>query len=389
MEEHAPVLCEICQCGDWQSLTDPHPDRSVTTPGKIVNRPLGKGQCRACGFVQRINGSRLGLSNFYEREYSTYFERPGAGTFDAARYVVMARWVHDAIAPYQPRSIVDVGCGRGWAMTETQKLFPNAKVTGIEPSVDNSRVARENGLTVVTARLAEAGNAVNELDLAYANNVIQHATSARAFMKDLLSLVGQKGLVVLTCPDATIPGNEMLWADQSFSFAPEHLVRLAHECGFIVKGWCRPPDVVSLIGKQLVILSKEGHHQSYPSDAPENFDVAKNIELRERYLSGWSSLDAYLVHRVRNAKRVFNFGASMWSHLLRAYCPEYWSRVRACVVDGFTGTFMDRSVLPNVDQIEQNDQIVLGTNPESHARMEERFKKGGIDAVRWDHIIRR
>ena len=66
--------CEICGGRDWYASVDPLPGISVTTPGTLVRRPLGKAECRGCGVVQKVVGGYLGLSDFYEKDYSTYFD---------------------------------------------------------------------------------------------------------------------------------------------------------------------------------------------------------------------------------------------------------------------------------------------------------------------------
>lgn len=387
--ETAQTVCEVCGRTDWYAFAEPRPGQSVTTAGTIVATPLGKAQCRRCGFVQRIAGGYLGDSDFYIKNYEGYFARVGAATYDLDRYATMARWVGDAIGFRQPRTILDVGCGRGWAMRETHRLFPGAAVWGIEPSEADSRLARDDGLEVVRGTLAEAGYRFTDVDLVYSNNVIQHTTSPRAFLGSLFELVGDTGVVVVTCPDATHPSNEMLWADQNFSFAPSHLVRLAEAAGFAVKAWRRPPNVHHLRDKQLVVLSRERHPHTYASDEAPALDIATSLMLRDGYVKRWAALDFYLLERARGARRVFNFGASMWSHLLRGYCPQYWSLVTACIVDGCAGTFMDRDVLAEVPPVAPGDVIVLGINPENHPTLERRFRRDGHETVRWDHLIQR
>jgi SAM-dependent methyltransferase len=383
------TVCEVCGRTDWHVFADPRPDRSVTTAGTIVSTPLGKAQCRRCGLVQRIAGGYLSDTEFYAKEYGGYSARIGAATYDADRYATMAQWMDDAIGPHEPRTILDVGCGRGWAMQATGKVFPAATVWGIEPSESDSNLARGDGLHVVTGTLAEAAHRFTDVDLVYSNNVIQHTASPRGFLRDLLRLVGETGLVVVTCPDATDPSNEMMWADQNFSFAPRHLMGMAEEVGFAVKAWRRPPNAHFLRDKQLVVLARAAHDPVGAFDHAPPFDVATTLRPRDEYVKAWASLDAYLVDRIRNATRVFNFGASMWSHLLRGYCPDYWARVTACIVDNFEGTFMDRSVRPDARQLGENDVIVLGINPEHHPALEQRFRREGYETVRWDHLIQR
>jgi len=381
--------CEVCNFTSWHIYASS--DISVTTSGKIVNEPLGKAQCVNCGFLQRVLKKYLGLSGFYEKDYGTYFERLGAENFDNPRYVLMAEWIYDSIKPCTPQTILDVGCGRGWGMIEIKKQFLNSEVLGLEPSIDNSEIARNNGLSVITATLAQAKGTLDKKDLIYANNVIQHAISPEETLSDLKSLINENGLIVIICPDATRPSNEMMWSDQNFSFTPAHLFRLSDKVGLKVQAWRKAPEAQCLLDKQLIVLSRsKKNNYGLSSDEPALFDIKKNIDDRDKYVELWLALDKRLNERIGKTGKVYNFGASMWSYLLRAYCPQYWSAVDACLVDNLKGRFMDKKVLPcDRSLFEPHDTIVLGTNPASHPMLKKRLCENGLNVVVWDDIITR
>src|SRR5262245_39827394 len=107
--------CSVCGSVDWRPLPSPATELVMTTAGKLVPGPLGKAQCGRCGAVQKVGARRLADTDYYEHQY-TYYERPGAETFDVVRYRALAQWVHDAVAPQRPATVFDVGCGRGGTM---------------------------------------------------------------------------------------------------------------------------------------------------------------------------------------------------------------------------------------------------------------------------------
>jgi tRNA G46 methylase TrmB len=79
----------------------------------------------------------LGLTDFYEKNYSLYYDRPGTHQFNWTRYRQIAEWGAHAAA-VGPKRILEVGCGRGWAMAEMSRLFPEAIVKGLEPAIDQT-----------------------------------------------------------------------------------------------------------------------------------------------------------------------------------------------------------------------------------------------------------
>jgi SAM-dependent methyltransferase len=383
--------CEVCQSNDWHFLPMANTGKSITTSGAVIDQPLGKAQCSICGLVQRIKFDYLSISEFYETQYKTYFERVGAEEYDKPRYSAMADWVANSLNGFTPIRIADIGCGRGWMIVELAKHYPTAEFTGIEPSLDNSQAAREIGLNVISARLENVKDNVGQFDLVYSNNVIQHTTSAGGFLHDLTSITAEEGIILLTLPDASIPGNEMMWSDQNFSIAPTHLFRLAESLGLHILCWRKPPDVASLIDKQMIVLAKKPLNLRLRKDSPPKLNIEENIAKRTKYVNAWANLDKILNDRIDKINNIYNFGASMWSYLLRGYCPSYWNKVKACVVDKFTGQFFDKPVIP-LDTLPEEDEeimLVLGINPANQMRLKSRLTQENFTVVTWHDIISR
>lgn len=357
----------------------------------IVDASLGKGQCNSCGVVQRLTTELLGQGTFYTQNYHTYFSRVGAETFDRSRYAATAMWMKSSLGKFCPQNIADVGCGRGWTMKEMSLLFPDTPITGIEPSEEDARLASENGFDIITSTLEAAMSTVGTFDLIYCNNVIQHSLSPRKFLSNLMQIVSDNGLIVLTCPDVTRPSNEMMWSDQNFSLAPVHLFKLASDVGLHVLSWQMPPSLVNLANKQLIIASKDSRIPfTFCSGDPPSFSISENIEERNQYLEGWQSLDNYLCQSVSDKTAVYNFGASMWSYLLRGYCPKYWQKVDACVIDEFSGQFMDKAVMPYQGiEFTRKDAVVLGTEPLNQPSLEQTLRDRCLAAsiITWNQIV--
>jgi 2-polyprenyl-3-methyl-5-hydroxy-6-metoxy-1,4-benzoquinol methylase len=384
-------ICEICKKEDWYLLPLAKERNSVATSGIIVKQPLGKAQCTNCGFVQRIADKFLGSDFFYEENYQTYYNRVGAKSYDKKRYELMAQWIIDSLHGYIPQKAVDIGCGQGWLLKEMSIRLPNTNFIGIEPSIENSRMARKEGLCVSTGKLEELKQEIGVFDFVYSTNVIQHTNSVRAFLKDMIQIVTKEGYILIICPDATVPSNEMMWCDQNFSLAPQHLIKIAHDYNLKIIAWRKPPADARLLDKQLILLSRKKHKsRDRDSDKPPTLNILQNISHRESYVASWLELDSLLNERINPTGNVYNFGASMWSYLLRGYCPEYWKHVKACIVDNFSGIFMDRTVIEfDWDVLHSRDTVVLGINPTIQPHLLERFKKKRIDVVAWFDKIKR
>jgi len=389
-ERERSRICQICGSDSWLDLPDPAEGRSVTTAGRIISEGLAKAQCGHCGFVQRTRAQFLGLTDYYEEDYAKYYDRPGTGPFHAARYRVLAEWMIAVLDSLSPSTILDVGCGQGWGMEAMKGFYPQAQIQGLEPSRHNSEVAREKGFRVYEGRVGDTEMPPVQYDLIYSNNVIQHVTDAREFLASLKEMAGENGVIVITCPDGSIPNIEILWADQNFSFLPGHLLALCEDVGLPAMKWFRSPFSPSVPPAQLLLFDNRRSREAFVGMDVPAADLKEVYRARCRYLRSFAQIDDYFCSRIKDSERVFNFGASYWSSILAAYCPRYWQQVSACLVDQ-TGNggleFLDKAVL-EMGSIEprQTDSLVLGTSPMTHEALRPTLSPSWSQVVSWDQF---
>jgi 2-polyprenyl-3-methyl-5-hydroxy-6-metoxy-1,4-benzoquinol methylase len=386
--------CQICGSKEWIDLPDPHPSKCVTTAGRIIDQPLGKSQCKTCGFVQRVRASFLGFSDYYENDYANYYERPGTEKFHQNRYKVMIEWMNQfVIGGNDFQNVLDVGCGQGWAMQVFSDLYPNVKIEGIEPSEYNVKRALQKGLTVHEGKLEDVNLRVGFYDFIFSNNVIQHVNNAEGFLSNLEKLVKKDGVVIITCPDGSRPNIEILWGDQNFSFLPQHLISLAKKSRFKFSFWSASSANASLPPAQLLLLTNNEKYVRFATDnANPNIEIGlKNIfERRSEYLGSFSIINQHILEETKASRDIYNFGASYWTSVLAAYCPDYWNRVREIVLDEISDidAFLGKkvNVLKNVTPAKR-DTLVLGIAPASHKVVQERQQDSWKKIITWNRFI--
>src|SRR5438128_6427783 len=100
--------CPACKAANGELLTPPHPTRSITSGGIILDTPLRKVQCLECGLLRQQPHSQKIKTEFYRNKYNLYHQRPGTSASENARYAAMARWILDELAPFKPSSVLDV-----------------------------------------------------------------------------------------------------------------------------------------------------------------------------------------------------------------------------------------------------------------------------------------
>jgi SAM-dependent methyltransferase len=362
----------------------------MTTAGLLVQEPLDKAQCMSCGLLHRLETRHLGATDFYEKHYS-FYERPGAAKYDAPRYAAMAKWIYGVVSASIgiPDRILDAGCGRGWMMKALKEHFSQSQFNGVEPSEQESENARQLGFSVKTGKISSETRTDQAYDLIYSTNVIEHTVDPKDFLASLKRLISDQGLIVIICPDSSVPSAEFMFSDQNYSVSPSHLFRLAETVGLNVVDWQPAPEVPSLKDKQLVVFSKTKGHTLGKSTikecSPEELYAA-----RAKYVQAYADCDAYLANQTKSYTKVYNFGTSTWSLLLAAYCPTYWSRVTACTIDNGNEEFQGKKVVAFEDIKNEKDSLfILGVNPITQTEFSNRFKNFNLPFVRWDHFVTR
>lgn len=362
--------CQICASSDWISLPDPIENQSVTTAGRIIQQNLGKSQCSKCGFVQRVRAEYLGFTDYYEQDYANYYNRPGTDIFHKRRYKAIIDWMGEFILDeFEFETVLDVGCGQGWAMDAFLNKYPNKKISGIEPSHYNVEIAKDKGFDVFLGKMEEM-TSDQKYDLIFSNNVIQHVNDARAFLKDLKHRLNENGLIIVTCPDGSKPNIELLWADQNYSFLSNHLLELGRELGFQTLIMQQSLEDNALPPAQLLLLTnnKLYENQFRTKDSEMVVNIEEILKLRKEYLNSFGKINEFITSQIPVGANVYNLGASYWTSVLAAYCPDYWNKVNACVIDNNDdeySEFFGKKLMDIKDIQKSNSVLALGISPAS------------------------
>jgi len=396
MKENVSAInntCDICDGKNWLKLPDPAKSHSVTTSGKIIPQPLGKSLCSECGFVQRNRFMYLGHSEYYQEEYASYYERPGTEEYHRKRYQGLLKWMSKYLPEtFKLKTVLDVGCGQGWMMDAFSSGYHDIDIRGIEPSKHNANIARRKGHTIIENKIEHSD--INEtFDLVYSNNVLQHVNDISGFFNDMKMRLNDRGAIIVTCPDGSRPSIDLLWSDHNHSFLPQHLVNLGRKLGFervfVTQSEGNNPSIPPA---QLLLMSNNPVFSE--ADFKESLIPEKEInhyyESKVEYLQSFRNLNKFLAKRISGYSKVYNFGASYWTSVIAAYCPDYWNKVEACIIDASDSVneFMGKKIV-DLKSLSKTDQsiMVLGTAPNSHEWLEDKLQ-GHSEIIRWDNFFR-
>jgi 2-polyprenyl-6-hydroxyphenyl methylase/3-demethylubiquinone-9 3-methyltransferase len=138
--------------------------------------------------LHRIGPARLG---FLRDEMLRHFGRPAT-----------------VMRPLEGLSILDVGCGGGLICEPLARL--GARVTGLDPAVENVEAARQHaaagglGIAYRAGRVEELAAEGLTFDAVVCLEVVEHVPDPAAFLRASAALIGPGGLMLLSTISRTL-----------------------------------------------------------------------------------------------------------------------------------------------------------------------------------------
>ncbi|MBI4470325.1 MAG: class I SAM-dependent methyltransferase [Acidobacteria bacterium] len=121
----------------------------------------------------------------------------------------------------EPSDVLDVGCGSGHLLAEVKKLFPSARLMGVDFSPESIKVARRLNPALVFEVLSifDVEKLGRQYDLILCTELIEHLEEADIALEKLVAICRPGGAIVITVPhgrkDAFL-GHFNFWTPESF-----------------------------------------------------------------------------------------------------------------------------------------------------------------------------
>ncbi|KMS54221.1 3-demethylubiquinone-9 3-methyltransferase [Novosphingobium barchaimii LL02] len=116
------------------------------------------------------------------------------------------------VRPLSGKRALDAGCGAGLLCEPLARM--GAAVTGVDAAPENIAAASAHAGTMGLAidyRAGELGSlGLTGFDLVCSLEVIEHVTDKALFLSQLASALAPDGLMILSCPNRTIPSRLLL-----------------------------------------------------------------------------------------------------------------------------------------------------------------------------------
>lgn len=117
-----------------------------------------------------------------------------------------------SLRPLDGKRALDAGCGAGLLCEPLARL--GAHVTGVDAAPQNIAAARDHargmGLAIDYRHGELSALGLSGFDLVCSLEVIEHVTDKAAFLSSLAAAMASDGLMILSCPNRTVPSRLLL-----------------------------------------------------------------------------------------------------------------------------------------------------------------------------------
>jgi len=124
----------------------------------------------------------------------------------------------------KPSLIIDVGCGYGIFLEELARVFPAARVMGVEPGEELAAEAARRGVNVFRGNASQARDPLTgQAQAVTCFEVLEHLAEPLDLLKDMATMLGPGGVLWLTTLGSDGFDIRILWEKHPNIYPPCHI----------------------------------------------------------------------------------------------------------------------------------------------------------------------
>jgi 2-polyprenyl-3-methyl-5-hydroxy-6-metoxy-1,4-benzoquinol methylase len=200
----------------------------MTSDRRIIDEKLEKLECKNCGLIFSKNLlNQEKILQKYKKNYSYNTSKEGDVFFftnngSQERSSHVFNWILENIPEFKMKKakiITEIGCGEGNLLLKFKQKFPNKKIVGYEFNLSATKIGKKKGLDIRTFN--NKNKIKSDLIISYA--VIEHTSSPKKFLKSLVKLMNDDGILILGQPNQDKIYYDIFFHDHLFHFSSKHI----------------------------------------------------------------------------------------------------------------------------------------------------------------------
>ncbi len=229
------IPCPMCGSGEYTEEFEKSGFKYVTCPrcGTLYANPRPT-QKQLDRFYSQSDSTRFWVEEFF---------MPFAEARRKKIFIPRAREFADEFPEYRDKRIGDIGAGFGLFLEELKKIWPEADLYAIEPSVDMVRICRDKGLKVIPKMFEDLKEDDGKFNFLCSFELFEHLNNPKFFLEKANGVLETGGKILITTLNGKGFDIQLLWEKHKNVTPPHHLnfinpcsiKMLLEECGFEVE----------------------------------------------------------------------------------------------------------------------------------------------------------
>lgn len=209
------VLCPLCNGKDYTKEFSKNGFEYVT--------------CDLCGTLYaNPRPSQEQLDRFYSESDSARFwvEEFFMPFVEARREKIFkprAKDFAEKYSDFENKRIADIGAGFGLFLEELKRIWPEANLCAIEPSIDMAKICTDKGLNVIPKMFENLTEKDGKYDFLCSFELFEHLNRPLVFLKKANSVLETGGYLLLTTLNGKGFDIQLLWERHKNVNPPHHL----------------------------------------------------------------------------------------------------------------------------------------------------------------------
>lgn len=276
------VKCNICQSDTYETIIKNGDE----------NFPVNLVVCDRCGLAYlNPRWNKASYSNYYKSAYDQTYrlnQLDSSGILNPnITNPIVERIIENDLLQNETVKILEIGSGNGQNLIDLKRIFPEARLYAIEPSLASQKILINNGIDLLADDIDKTWeNDFNQyFDLIIMRHVLEHFLDPGSVLKKVHYSLNDSGIVYIAVPDNLLKTRQEGW------------LRIAHTYYFNTN------SLSNLLIKEHfepLLLSKDHRNETEIFNFSKKAQVDRPLEISQSYYQQQSSIFKTVIRNERS-----------------------------------------------------------------------------------------